>query len=59
MEQNTQNQLSYKDIVIEQLAYRISDLENYARNLLEQNNQLMKEIEVLHQEKRTEITLND
>lgn len=38
MEQN------YKDIVIEQLSYRIADLENFAKRLLQENEQLKKEL---------------
>lgn len=40
MEQN------YKDIVIEQLSYRIANLENYARNLVQENEQLRKELSI-------------
>ena len=35
---------TYKDIVIEQLSYRISDLENFAKRLLQENEQLKKEL---------------
>lgn len=38
MEQN------YKDIVIEQLSYRIADLENFAKRVLQENEQLRKEL---------------
>lgn len=38
MEQN------YKDIVIQQLAYRVSDLEGYVTRLIEENNQLRREL---------------
>ena len=42
MEQQTQ--LNYKDIVIEQLSYRVADLENFAKKLLQENEQLRKEL---------------
>lgn len=35
---------TYKDLVIEQLAYRISDLETYVRKLMQENAQLKKEL---------------
>lgn len=35
---------NYKDIVIEQLSYRIADLENFAKRLLQENEQLKKEL---------------
>ena len=35
---------TYKDIVIEQLSYRIADLENFAKRLLQENEQLKKEL---------------
>lgn len=38
MEQN------YKDIVIQQLAYRVSDLEGYANRLIAENTQLRNEL---------------
>ena len=40
MEQN------YKDIVIEQLSYRIANLENYVRKLVQENEQLRKELSI-------------
>lgn len=35
---------TYKDIVIEQLAYRVAELENYIRQISAQNEQLKKEL---------------
>lgn len=35
---------TYKDIVIEQLSYRIADLENFAKRLMQENEQLKKEL---------------
>lgn len=35
---------TYKDIVIEQLSYRIADLEAFAKRLMQENEQLKKEL---------------
>lgn len=43
MEQQ-QTQFNYKDIVIEQLSFRIADLENFAKKLVQENEQLRKEL---------------
>lgn len=41
-----EQQLDYKDIVIKQLSFRVNDLESYVMNLLQQNEQLRKELSV-------------
>lgn len=39
-----QQQFNYKDIVIEQLSFRIADLETFVKRLLQENEQLKKEL---------------
>lgn len=48
-----QQRFSYKDIVIEQLSFRIADLETFIKRLLEENENLKRELSRVSSEKVT------